>query len=343
MRLGLHTGVVTNLGRPVSGPPWTETWQSSLEKIRIADDLGYDTVVVPESWNLASVPWLALIANQTKRIRVGSSILNVFSRSPSTLAQEVATLEVISGGRVVLGIGVSAAPVIERFHGVPFERPLRRLREYVEVVKLLLAGEQAEYEGEVVRLHGRFRLVYDRPQDTTPVWVAAITPRSIEQAGEVADGVMPVHWPASSFPALRGQMASGAARAGRDAETLTVAPHTQVFPLDGRDDATTWRAAREAIEFYVNRMGDFYWQMLSRNGWEADIRASRTAFTVADREGAVAAISDEMVRAIHVIGSLEEIREQLGARSAAGADVQLIYMPQGEPKAVGRLLESLLR
>ena len=118
---------------------------------------------------------------------------------------------------------------------------------------------------------------------------------------------------------------------------------TQVFVLDGDNDEEAWRAARQTLFHYVNRMGVFYWQMLARNGFEAEVPASRAAWSARDREGAIDAISDEMVREIQVIGPLQSVREQLQERAALGADVQMINMPRGDAAAVGRWLEALIK
>ncbi len=318
-------------------------WRASLEKVRIAEDLGFELTTTGETWGPSAIPWLTILALNTSRITLGTSILNVFARSPAMLAQEFAVLDQLSGGRMMLGLGASGEFVIEHFHGAKFEKPLRRLREYVEIINLLMAGDALNYEGEIFKLERGFRLNYERARDHIPVFVASLTPRSIRQAGEVADGIMPIHWPRSQFGALRQQLTEGATTAGRDPGALTIAPWTHVYVLDGTNDEAQWRAARQPLQFYVNRMGVFYWQMLSRNGYEADVAASRAAWEARDAEGSLAALSEAMVRDVQVIGPAESIREQLQERAALGADIQLLYMPDGDPLEVGRQLESYLR
>lgn len=330
MRLGLVAGI---------GSDWRET----LEKIKIADDLGYERVTGTEAWGPSALPWITTIAAHTSKIQVGTSIINAFSRSPAAIAQEFASIDMLSGGRAVLGIGSSGEFVIEHFHGVPFEKPLRRLREYIEIFNTLIAGGQLNYDGEIYQLQRGFRLDYDRPRDHIPVYVAAITPRSIRQTGEIADGIIPIHWPKSSFAELREQLAEGAKAAGRDASALTISPQTHVYVLDGTNDEEAWREARRPLQFYINRMGVFYWQMLTRNGYEAEVAASREAWANRDAEGSLNAISERMVRDIQVIGRVEEVREQLQERAAAGADLQMIHLPPGSTTEVGRLLEAFIR
>jgi alkanesulfonate monooxygenase SsuD/methylene tetrahydromethanopterin reductase-like flavin-dependent oxidoreductase (luciferase family) len=331
MRLGL-----------LAGPG--DDWREGLEKVQIAEDLGIELISTGEAWGKGSMPWLAALAMNTKRVTIGTSILNCYSRTPAALAQDFATLEEMSEGRMLLGLGSSGAQVIEHFHGVPFQKPLRRLREYVEIFDILIAGEKLNYEGEIFNLQRGFRLDYHRPRTKIPVYIAAITPKSIHQTGEIADGIFPIHWPRRLFGQLREDLAAGAKDAGRAGHEFTIAPYTKVSVLDGSaEDEARWREARQLLQYYINRMGVFYWQMLERNGFPDEVAKSRAAWAERDGEGSIAAISDDMVRECQVIGSVEEVREQLRARDEAGADIQMLYMPPGPPQEVGRWLESVMK
>lgn len=329
MRLGVLAGIGKN-------------WQQDLERVRIAEDLGYEHVSTGEAWGPSALPFLALVAANTSRITIGTSILNCFSRSPAVLAQEYAMLDQISGGRTVLGLGSSGANVVEHLHGVPFEKPLQRIRETVEIFDLLIAGEKLNYEGELFQLERGFQLEYARPRTKIPVWIAAISPKSIRQCGEIADGVIPIHWPRQKFAALRAGLQAAAEEAARPEKTFTIAPFTTVNVLDGEDDDAKWQAARQILWFYINRMGVFYWQMLERNGYEAEVAASRKAHAARDTKAAFAAISERMIRDIQCIGPIEEVREQLRERAALGADLQLITMPRGDVESTAKQLQALI-
>ncbi len=318
-------------------------WQDSVAKVRIAEDLGYELAGRGEAWGTSVLPWLTLLAANTEKIKLGPTILNCFSRSPAVTAQEIALLDQISGGRMVMGLGSSGAQVIEHFHGVPFERPLQRLREYTEIFNLLIAGEALHYEGEIFKLAGGFRLDYPRPRSKIPVYIAAITPKSIVQTGEIADGIYPIHWPKGQFARLRERLDDAATGAGREAGCVTIAPSTNVYVTDGRNDDVQWQAARAPLHFYVNRMGTFYWQMLAREGFAAEVKASRDAWAQRDKAGSIAAITDAMVREIQVIGPIESVREQLQERATLGAELQMVQLPPGDTATVGAYLESLLR
>lgn len=328
----MKLGVLGGMGRD---------WRDSIEKVQIAESLGYQMVATGEAWGPSSIPWMTLLATNTEKIEIATSILNVFSRSPAAIAQEFASLEALSKGRMVVGLGSSGHRVIEHFHGVPFDRPLRRIREYVEIIKLLLEGNELNYDGRLMQMSRGFRLDYDRQRESVPVYIAAITPKSITQTGAIADGIFPIHWPSSRFESLKADLQSAASAANRDDATLTVAPFTNVYVGD-LDDESIWQSARQPLFHYINRMGDFYWNMLVDNGFADDVLASRAAWQERNREDALSSISKDMVRAIQVIGPPETIAEQLKQRAEDGADVQLIPMPQGTVAEVERQLKFYL-
>jgi alkanesulfonate monooxygenase SsuD/methylene tetrahydromethanopterin reductase-like flavin-dependent oxidoreductase (luciferase family) len=318
-------------------------WEADLEKVKIAEELGYQFVGMGEAWGPSSIPWLTAIALNTSKITIGTTILNVFSRTPSAMAQDFAVLDQMSDGRMVLGLGSSGQMVIEQFHGVPFKKPLRRLREYADIFNSLIAGEKLEYDGDIFSMERGFRLNYPSRRDHIPVWIAAITPKSIAQTGELGDGIFPIHWPKGLFEDLRTQLNEAATTAGRGAVDMTIAPFTRVYVLDGTEDEAQWAAAREPLHYYINRMGVFYYQMLERHGFEAEVGESRARWADRDVEASKAAITEAMVREIQVIGSAESVREQLAERAVLGADLQLIQMPPGSPVEAGRELETLIK
>ena len=331
MRLGLLAGSADN-------------WRDSLEKVKIAEDLGYEMIATGEAWGTSVLPWLAAVALNTSKDTIASSILNTYSRTPSAMAQEYAMLEELSDGRMVLGLGSSGANVVEHFHGVPFDKPLARIREYVDIFDTLIGGAPLNHEGEFFSMSRGFRLNYQRSRDKVPVYIAAISPKSIRQTGEIADGIFPIHWPKELFLDLAQDLAEGAAQGPNPAKDIIIAPFTKVTTLDGSaDDERGWFEARSLIHHYVNRMGVFYHRMLTRNGFEGEVAASRAAWDEHDKEKSINAISDDMVRSCQVIGSQEEVRQQLHERSNLGAHLQLLYMPSGTPSEVGAKLEDYLR
>ena len=330
--LGLSVGVA---------PPPAER-ERLLDRIAVADDLGADSVWVAEASGRDAVTFLTQLALRTRRLRLGTGIINPFSRTPAMLAMTFATLDELSGGRTVIGLGSSGANVVEQWHGLRFRQPLRRIRETIEVVNLIVAGQPLTYEGEVFSLRRGLRLQFEPIRSHIPIYVAATTPPSIRQAGEVGDGVMPIHWPRERLAELRALMAEGAAAAGRDAGTLVVAPSVNMVVTERGSEAAL-RPAREPIAHYVGRMGAFYPEMLTRYGYEAEVRAIHAAWERRDPDGAAAAVSDRLLHATAIAGSLEQCAEALHELRAAGADLPIVPIPAVTPTELGHILERLLR
>jgi alkanesulfonate monooxygenase SsuD/methylene tetrahydromethanopterin reductase-like flavin-dependent oxidoreductase (luciferase family) len=167
-----------------------------IECVCAADACGYDSFWMPEAWEREAFTVLTELAAHTERIHLGTGIINVFSRSPALIAMSAATLDEVSGSRFRLGLGTSGARVVEDFHGVRFNKPLTRLKETIQITRLLLAGERVDFSGECFELR-RFKLGFKPLRSDLPIYVAALTPKSLRQVGEVADGWLPTHWPHS--------------------------------------------------------------------------------------------------------------------------------------------------
>lgn len=332
-RLGLATGFAVSAAER----------EELVQRVQVADDLGVDSAWVAEAWGRDAFTLLTELALKTKHVKLGTAIVNVFSRSAAVLAMTAASLDELSGGRMMLGLGSSGANVIEHWHGVPFDRPLTRLREYVQIINRIVAGRRLIHKGSLFTLRRGFRLDMEPVRRHIPIFIAALSPRSIEQAGEVADGWIPIYWPKGHLQEGIDQLMKGAGRADRERSELTVAPSIGVFVTgDGDDSEEVRRRAREPVAFYVGRMGIFYYQMLQRMGFEREVEAIRAAWDRRDPRGAAAAVSDEMLDATAIVGGLNECREKLEEWRALGVDLPIINLPQTSPPETGRILERLL-
>lgn len=330
------------LGLSLGVPPPPAERTRILECAAVADDLGVDSLWVAEASGRDAVSFLTALALQTRRVRLGSGIVNPFSRTPATLAMTFATLDELSGGRMVIGLGSSSANVVEHWHGLRFRQPLRRIRETIEIVNEIVAARPLHYQGEVFSMRRGLRLQFEPLRPHIPIYVAATTPPSIRQTGEVGDGVMPIHWPREHLRELRDLLAEGAALAGRDPSALAIAPSVNMVIADaGTQDADS--VAREPIAHYVGRMGASYPEMLTRFGYEAEVRAIREAWERRDPAAAAAAVSDRLLRSTSVAGGVEQCAESLDELRRLGADLPIVPLPPGDPVVIGRLLERLLR
>jgi 5,10-methylenetetrahydromethanopterin reductase len=317
-------------------------WKDALEKVKLAEDMGYDWALVTEGWGNSAIPWLTAVVLNTTKITVGTGILNCFSRSPAVMAQEFSALDIISNGRMILGLGSSGEFVVEHFHGIPFRTPLKRLKEYVEIFDKLISGERLEYSGDIFKMSRGFQLqsAGDLPRNNIPVYIASITPKSIKQTSMIADGIMPIHWPKEQLPALKNIMQEPGDN--KKNPNPTIALNTRVTILDGKDDELKWQSSKQTLFHYINRMGHFYRDMLINNGFEDEVLKSEKAWSDQNRQESIDAITDDMVRSIQVIGSPSEIREQLQERSDLGGDVQVINLPNGDINTVRPFMEHLI-
>ena len=310
-----------------------------VECVRAADACGYDSFWMPEAWERDSFAVLTELALKTNRIGLGTGIVNVFSRSPALIAMSAATVDDISGGRFRLGLGTSGASVIEDFHGLKFNKPLTRLKESVAIIRALIAGERAELSGESFRV-SRFKLGFKPVRPRLPIYIAALTPKSLRQLGEIADGWLPTHWPMELLREGIEEIHAGALAAGRDPNQIEIAPLVNVIVSDDRAGARA--RARLPIAYYVGGMGDFYHGSLSRLGYGAECDRVRESWQSGRRKEAIGSVTDEMVERIAVCGNVGEVRARLREMPRLGATLTVVAIPtEGTTAEKCRIIESL--
>ena len=317
--------------------------QQTLDLVRRAEGLGYESVWAGESWGFDAFTTLAWLAGRTTRIGIGTHVATMFSRTPAMTAQSAASLDSISNGRLTLGLGTSGPIVVENWHGQRWERPLRRTREFVEIVRLALSGARVDYDGEVFRLRG-FRLRDEPPRSAVPVMLASIGPRNVELTGELAEGWLPIFLRIDALPEMRALLAAGAARSGRDASAIEIAP-AMLTAASERASSEARGLARAHVAFYAGGMGTFYNRMLQRFGWTEEAERINREWARPDREGrpaAAAAVTDEMLDSTSVVGTPTHARERLEAAYAAGVTLPVLMLPHGADLPLMRdTLESL--
>jgi F420-dependent oxidoreductase-like protein len=316
-------------------------WDLVLEKVKLADQLGFDSIWLGEAWGYELFTSLADIVRVTKRVKVGAGVANVFSRSPAVIASSAATLDERSGGRFVLGLGTSGPQVIEHWHGVRYDRPLRRLREYVDVVRAILRREPLVYRGEMFQLDRGFTLRFRPLRNDIPIYLASLSPKSIELAGEIADGILPVYWPAQDFPGLRLDLERSGSRVDRAAGTTRIAPYVVAHVIqDESERVASRRQARGPVAFYAGRMGTFYASMLTRHGFGDDVASIKKGWETG-HVAAFEAVSDRLLDATAIVGTPVEVVARLDELRRLGVDEPLISMPAGTPDQAAPKLEAL--
>lgn len=299
-----------------------------LRAAQLADDLGYDSFWVPEAWGYEIFSVLTEMAVKTKRIKLGTGIVNVYSRSPGLIAMTAATLDEISEGRFILGIGSSGQRVIEGFHGRPFAKPLTQVRDVIRVVRTLLSGGKLSDAGAELAQYRPFKLEMTPARAGVPIYVAALKQKAIESIGELADGWIPTFWPYDRISEGRAWIAAGAERAGRDASKIVTAPFTPVLPIG---DAGNMMAKR-IISFYIGGMGDYYIELLTRFGFGDDCkRIAETYQNKETRAQAAAMVPDAMMEALTISGDPAHCIAELRRRRSFGIDVPILNLPNDMP------------
>lgn len=291
------------------------------EFARAAEGHGYDALFVPEAWGRDAFVTLGALARVTERISLGTGIVNVYSRTPALLAMAAITLDELSGGRAILGLGTSGQRVIEGWHGVPMTRPLRRLRETTEAVRAIVSGSRRGYTGETLSVAPGFAVGLARPRERIPIYHASLAPRAIRQCAEVADGWLPYF---ASPDTLRKDVAAieGVLReGGRDRASFTVAPFV---PALVSNDAKARAILKRHLAFYIGGMGRFYREAVTRHGFGTAVETIVRHWDARERDAAAAAVTDELLDAFAIVGDADRCRARIAEYRAAGADLPVI-------------------
>ncbi|MCL4834206.1 MAG: LLM class F420-dependent oxidoreductase [Caldilineaceae bacterium] len=314
MRLGLNAGY--------SG----STIDLPLDLIQEADRLGYYAVWTAEAYGSDAVTPLAWIGARTERIHLGTAILQMPARTPAMTAMTAITLDQLSGGRMLLGLGVSGPQVVEGWHGQPYAKPLGRTREYVEIVRAILAREKPlVHQGEHYQIpyagpgsvglgkplksiiHGRAEL---------PIYLAAIGPKNVELAAQIADGWLPIffapeHYAGNFAEALEAGFA--AAGNGKSTANFDIAPTVPV--IVGDDLPNCWMQVKPFLALYIGGMGakskNFYYNLACRYGYEEAADSIQAAYLTGDKVAAMFAVPDELVDAVALCGPRARIADRL--------------------------------
>jgi len=318
-------------------PYWNNiTKNEFIEIAKLAEDLGYDSIWVPEMWGRDAFSILGLLAANTSSIKLATGIVPVYSRSPAIIAQTIATLDEISDGRIMLGLGTSGPIVIENWHGADYEKPLQRTKEYVEIIKMILNSERVNYDGEIFKLKN-FRLQFKPLRNNIPIFIAAMGSKNIQLTGEVADGWIPFLAPPEHLESGREELDLGAEKAGRDAAQIMISPY--IPAAVSSDEELTRGVIKEYIAYYVGGMGTFYHKAMVRYGFETEADNIVEAWGGGDKTRAVESVSAKMLEAFSITGSSESGQRKIDQYIQNGADLPIILFP---PKASRELVRETI-
>ena len=289
-----------------------------------------DTVWIPETWGMDAVGMMSAVS-QVSSCRLGSSILNVYSRSPASLAMVSATLDTLTGGRFVLGLGASSRAIVAGLHGMEYDRPLQRVRECVRIVRLALGGGRIDHSGQIYKTGG-FSLLIKPTCPRPPVYLAAVNPRMMRLAWEVADGVILYLRPPAEICSTIRDMQTG--------RRIHVA--CQIITAVSRDAHAARERARRTLAFYVS-VGEVYRQFLAKHGYAEQTAAIRGAYRKGGLRAAGGAVPDTMLRDLTACGTPEECRASLERFTAAGVDEPILqFNPVGDTMESFELLRRVM-
>ena len=339
MRFGLHVGY-WGLGL---------TAEQQADLVKEAEAAGWDSVWAAEAYGSDAATVLAWIAAQTDRIKIGSSIFQIPARTPAMTAMTAATLDHLSNGRMVVGIGSSGPQVAEGWHGQRFPKQLQRTREYVEILRKALARERLEYEGQQYTLPlpdgpGKaLKLMIGTVQERIPIYIAAIGPKNTQLTGEIADGWMPTFFSPEHVGEFKELLEEGASRAGKDLNGFDIAPNVNIAVDDDVDRARD--IMRPFLALYVGGMGsrkqNFYNALVRRYGFEEAAEEVQDLYLEGKKEEAAAALPAELIDKTSLCGPLDTIKDRLAVYRDAGVGT-LITTPMAiDPEERKRIIREL--
>ncbi|MGW0844816.1 LLM class flavin-dependent oxidoreductase [Streptomyces sp. NPDC002787] len=314
-------------------------WRETVDYVTEAERLGLDICWVAEAWGSEAPSPLGYLAAKTERMLLGSGIIQLGTRTPMAIARAAITLSQISQGRFLLGLGPSGPQVIEGLHGVPFARPLSRMRETVEIVRQAASGEKVSHLGREFQIplpgEAKPMRLSMRAEHDIPVYLATLSPKMLQLTGEIADGWLGTSFvPEGAREAYFDHLDAGLAAAGRKRVDLDICQGAEVaFAVDEDELRAMVAGRKKELAFSLGGMGsantNFYNNAYSRQGWAEVAAEVRTRWQAGDRDGAAGLVTDEMVLATTLIGTEDMVRERLRVWRAAGVDTVRFY-PAGE-------------
>jgi F420-dependent oxidoreductase-like protein len=346
MKLGLQ------LGYWGAQPP-----ANHAELVRAAEESGFDAIFTAEAWGSDAFTPLAWWGRETSRVRLGTSIVQMSGRSPASIAMHALTLDHLSGGRVVLGMGVSGPQVVEGWYGQPFAKPLARTREVVDIIRQVLARE-----GPVANDGPHYPLPYVGPGSVglgkplkpithplradIPIWLGAEGPKNVAQTAEIADGWIPIFYTPTSAGMYEPWLDEGFARPGarrtRADFEIAATCHVQVV-ADAAAKQAVIDGMKPVVALYMGGMGakdqNFHTMVFERMGYEAITGKVQELFLAGDREAATALIPDQLVDDMHIIGTAGEVKERVAQWEETG--VTTLLLSTSTPDEVRSLAELL--
>ncbi|MFB5632389.1 MAG: LLM class flavin-dependent oxidoreductase [Nitrosopumilus sp.] len=288
-----------------------------------------DTIWVPETWGMENFSMLSAVSSRTSTQKIGSSIINIYSRSPAAIAMGAVTVDTISRGRVILGLGTSSLPIVETFHGYDFHAPLQRMKEYVEIIKLISSGKPINYSGKIFNLKN-FTLLIKPQRESIPIYIAAINEKMVNLTWEIGDGVIFYLRPKNEMKETIQKMQSK--------RKIDVTCQIITCVSENAEDAI--ERAKKTLAFYVS-VGKIYREFLANNGFEKETSNIFEEFKKSGFSSNHELVPDSMLKELTICGTPEDCKRQLDIFRQTGIDLPILqFNPAGDTMESFGLLQK---
>jgi len=302
-----------------------------LECSKILSKYNADSIWIPETWGMEGLSMLTAVSQIVKDSKIGSSIINIYSRTPSLLAMGAATLDTLSNGRLILGLGTSSEPIVQEWHGLEFNQPIQRMREYVEIIQLIMSRNKVNYNGKLFHLKN-FTLLIKPPRKKIPIYLAAINQKMVELTWEIADGVIFYLRPISELQNTIQKMQS----------KRKIDVSSQFITCMSEDEDLAIERAKKTLAFYVS-VGKIYREFLAKNGFAKEIQDIYNEYKKSGLRTNYKLVSNNMLDLLTICGTPEDCKKKLDKFVKAGVSLPIIqFNPIGEVTKSFKLLVSTL-
>lgn len=311
----------------LSLPAPTGKVADTIKMAQQAEALGYDDLWLADAGGLDALTLVPILLEHTKTVRVGIAVVPAYTRTPAVLASTFSVIAQAYPGRFIPGLGTSSQTIIERWHGLPMEKPLTRMKETVALIRTMMAGEKTDFEGVTLRSKGYFQLPTDPVQ---PIYLAGLRPKMVETAAEISDGVILNLFPRSALPKIIEHVGIGAERGGKSKDDVeVVCRHMMVVTDDKEQGRAAFRAS--FVSYYATPVYNKFLEWCGYGNAAAEIREGWAA---KDRERTAAALPDELIDEIALIGSAAECQELMRGYADGGVHTNIVSCIYPTPEAL---------
>lgn len=285
-----------------------------------------DSLWVPESWGRESFATLGAISQVTKKVSLGTSIINIYSRTPAIVAMAATTLDMLSDNRTIIGLGASTAAIVENWHGLKFNRPASRMKEYIECLRLMTRGKKVKYNGEFFQINN-FKILHQPQRANIPIFMAAVNKKMVSMASKLADGILLYLRPLEELKRTATELKQ--ATKGKSFEIAC----SFICAMSNKEPEKARARAATTLAFYI-AVGEYYSKFLADNGFKIEVEEITAEYRKAGADNAAKYVSDRMLSSLVICGSSEECRESLSKFLSTGITLPIIqFNPIGESES----------